>query len=92
MSEAISRTVRIVNKQGLHARPCMQMVKAANRFQSEVTVTVNGESANGKSIMELMTLASPVGTELRIEARGSDAGACADALAALVDSGFGEEI
>jgi phosphocarrier protein HPr len=87
----LARTVRIVNKQGLHARPSTLIVKTASKFKSALTITVRGETANARSIMEVMMLASPAGTEVLLEASGEDAAACLDAVAAVFDSGFGEE-
>jgi phosphocarrier protein HPr len=86
------KVVKIVNKQGWHARPSALVVKAANKFKSDIRITINGETANGKSIMEVIMLASPVGTEVRIEATGEDSEASVEAIASLVLSGFGEEM
>lgn len=87
---SISRDVRIQNKYGLHARPAMQFVDVANRFQSTVTVHKGSQSVNGKSIMEMMLLAATKGTVLRVEAFGEDAEDMLDALAELVDRKFDE--
>jgi phosphocarrier protein HPr len=88
----LRRTVRIVNKQGLHARPSTLIVKTASKFKAALTVTVRGESANARSIMEVMMLASPAGTEVMLEASGDDAAECLSAVAAVFESGFGEEL
>lgn len=93
MSEAVvRRTVRIVNKQGLHARPSTLVVRTASKFKASLVITIRGESANARSIMEVMMLASPTGTEVLLEATGEDAAACVDAVAAVFDAGFGEEL
>jgi phosphocarrier protein HPr len=93
MSEpTVRRTVRIVNKQGLHARPSTLIVKTASKFKSALSITIRGESANARSIMEVMMLASPTGTEVLLEASGDDAAACLDAVAQVFDAGFGEEL
>jgi len=85
-----SRTVRLKNPAGLHARPCHKIVTTANRFQSEFRVACDGYEVNGKSILELMTLCAPVESTLELVARGPDAEALVAAVAAVVDAGFDE--
>jgi len=85
------RTVRIVNKHGLHARPAAEFVKAASRFRSEIWLRKDDMEVNGKSIMGVMMLAAECGAELTIRAVGEDAEAALDALATLVANRFGEE-
>lgn len=81
-------TVQIVNAKGLHMRPSTKFVKLANTFQSEVSVTSQGTTANGKSILDMTSLAAECGTTLELEARGPDADAAIEALAGLVAAGF----
>lgn len=85
-----TRSVRLVNPAGLHARPCHKIVTTAIRFQSEFRVSCDGYEVNGKSILELMTLCAPVESTLRLVARGPDADALVSAVAAVVDAGFDE--
>jgi phosphocarrier protein len=90
----VSRHVVVSNKLGLHARPAMEFVHAANRFSSAVKVRKHGDDpmvVDGKSIMEMMTLAAVEGTPLEILADGEDATAAVDALIGLFESRFGEE-
>ena len=84
------REVRIENRNGLHARPAAEIVKAASRFRSEVTIRRDDMEVNGKSIMGVMMLAAEYGSTLRLRANGEDAEQAIDALAALVASRFGE--
>ena len=86
------RETTVVNKQGWHARPSAMVVKCANTFKSEVMIEINGQSANGKSMMDVIMLASPCGSVVSIETNGPDADACADALVKLISEGFGEEL
>ena len=86
----LRRKVRIVNTQGMHARPCHSIVSTALEFMSELEVMAGGRRVNGKSILELMTLNAACGVELELRARGEDAQALIDALVALVGRGFGE--
>jgi phosphotransferase system HPr (HPr) family protein len=82
------RRVQIVNTYGLHMRPSTKFVKLANSFQSEVSVDFQGTRANGKSILEMTSLAAECGTHLDLEARGADAEEAVAALADLVAAGF----
>lgn len=89
-SRAAEREVVIRNREGLHFRPIMQFVDQATRFASRIRVSANGRDADGRSPMELLMLVGTCGTKLRISADGEDADAAVEALARLVDSGFGE--
>lgn len=85
------RTVRIINKLGLHARPAAEFVKLASRFRSEIRVRKEDVEVNGKSIMGVMMLAAECGSTLTITASGEDAAAALEELALLVGNRFGEE-
>lgn len=87
--EAI-QNVRIKNPAGLHARPCHAIVTAARGFQSDFCVACDGLEVNGKSILELMTLCAPCESSLTLRANGADAKELVAAVAAIVESGFGE--
>src|SRR5580704_18633713 len=85
------RQVEITNSLGLHMRPANRFVEVALQFQSDVRVHYNGNEYNGKSILELTSLAAECGSRLDLEARGADATAAIDALADLVKAQFHEE-
>jgi len=84
----VERTVRVVNKLGLHARPAAEFVKVASRFQSEIWVGRDDMRVNAKSVLGVMTLAAERGAELFLRADGDDAEAAVSALEALVRNGF----
>jgi phosphocarrier protein len=84
------RTVTIVNKVGLHARPAAQIVKLASKFRSDIAIIRDDLEVNGKSIMGVMMLAAECGAQLRLRADGPDADEALEALAQLVADGFGE--
>ena len=86
----IERTVQIVNKNGLHARPAAEIVKISARFQSEITLVKDGMEVNGKSIMGVMMLAAECGSSLLMRADGDDADVALDALSTLIVNKFGE--
>jgi len=81
---------KIPNKYGLHARPAMQFVELANKYSSKIDVSNGSLTVDAKSIMSVMRLAGTKGTVLKISADGPDAQAAAEALAKLVNDGFGE--
>ena len=82
--------VRVVNRSGLHARPCHALVSTALRFESELRVACAGREVNGKSILELMTLEACQDAELDLLASGRDAPELLASIEALVRSGFSE--
>lgn len=84
MSTSCSQVVVVANKMGLHARPAMHFVETASRFKSQITVRKNDYSVDGKSIMEMLTLAAACGTQLEVLAVGDDAEDAVAALAQLV--------
>ncbi len=83
-------TVNIVNKLGLHARAAAKFVNLAKTFSSEVSLSNQGASVDGKSIMNVMLLAAPLGSELTLRVEGGDEVEAFESLVALVDDGFGE--
>lgn len=84
------RSVKIVNKLGIHARPAAEIVKTASRFGSNITIVRDDLEVNGKSIMGVMMLAAEQGSTIAIKAEGDDADAALDALESVIADGFGE--
>lgn len=87
-----AKTVTVLNKTGLHARPASDFVKEAAKFSSKITIKRldEDEEANAKSIVFLLSLGIGQGTEVEISAKGDDEQQAVDALTALIESGFGE--
>ncbi len=88
----VSRTVTVVNQLGMHARAAAKFVHLATRFESQVRVARDTRVMDGKSIMGILLLAAACGSTIDITADGADEHAAVDALTALVESGFGEEV
>jgi phosphotransferase system HPr (HPr) family protein len=80
----LQQKVVISNPQGFHMRPMAAFAQLAARFESSVKVSREGQSVNGKSILDLMLLAAAQGTELTLEVAGPDAEAALDALVNLL--------
>lgn len=85
-----ARTVTVINRQGLHARPVMRFVDLASRFQSQVRVKKGDCVVDGKNPMEMMLLEASQGSQMELRTCGPDALGAIDALADLFASGFGE--
>lgn len=86
----VERSVQIMNKLGLHARPAAEIVKTSGKFTSEITILRDGMEVNAKSIMGVMMLAAECGSTIVLRADGGDADAALDALTALIQNKFGE--
>ena len=85
------RNVTIVNQLGLHARAAAKFVDMASRYRANIEIVRGADCVDGKSILGLLTLAAPRGTQLTLLANGPDAGEALEALAQLVGGRFGEE-
>jgi phosphocarrier protein len=89
--QVIRQEVEIVNVLGMHARAAARLVQVATRFKSRVLGTHDGRTANGKSILGLLTLIGSQGSRLSISADGSDEKEALQAIVDLVAARFGEE-
>ena len=83
-------TVTIINRLGLHARPAFRFAQLASEFHADVRLTKGKKVVDGKNILDVLTLACPHGSTLRVEADGPDADQAVLSLKALVESRFGE--
>ncbi len=84
------QSVQILNKNGLHARPAAEIVKAASKFKSDITISRDDIEVNGKSIMGVMMLAAECGATITLRATGPDASDALAAIVSLVERKFGE--
>lgn len=89
-SSANTRELLITNKRGLHARASAKFVQLVERFNADVSVSRNGETVGGTSIMGLMMLAAGPGSTITVSATGPEAGDAVAAIAELVGNKFGE--
>lgn len=86
-----ARNLRIINEKGLHARASAKFVEVVEAHDAQATVSKDGMSVSGDSIMGLLMLAASRGTEIEVTCTGQEAEKLADALAALVANRFGED-
>jgi phosphocarrier protein HPr len=77
--------IEIKNTDGLHMRPAMMFVDAANQFDCDITVSNDATIVDGKSIMQMSMLAATCGSKLKIKADGADAEQAVDVLRKLVE-------
>ena len=89
--EPLMRQLPIVNKRGLHARASAKFVQLAETFDAELTVSRDGLSVGGQSIMGLMMLAAGIGSTIEVSASGPQAAEALEAITQLVADKFGEE-
>ena len=87
----VVKNLEIKNKLGLHARAAALLVQTVNRFSSQVTISKDGQAADGRSIMGVLTLAGTQGSKIHVEAVGDDAEQCVRALEKLIDKRFNEK-
>ena len=86
----LTRTVEIINRKGLHARASAKLAELALTLPAIVTVSFEGESADARSIMDLLCLGAAIGSSVEIRADGKDAAKALHQVEALFQDGFGE--
>lgn len=91
MTVTTEKTVGIVNSRGLHANAAAKLVTLAAKYQAEISVTKDGRTVSGNSIMEVLTLAASQGSVITLQATGDDAHEALEALAALIANRFHED-
>jgi len=88
----VTRIHTIVNEKGLHARASAKLAELVEEYDAEATVSKDGMSVTGDSIMGLLMLAAARGTEVEVTTSGNDAEALAAAIEALIADRFGEDM
>ena len=90
-TDTVTADVRVRNELGLHARPAAQLAQTAQRFEADIVLAVDGQEVDAKSILDVLTLAAPGGSDLCIRATGADARQAVDDLLDMFRNRFGEE-
>lgn len=83
--QRVGRELVVRNGLGFHCRLITAFVDCAKRYRCRIVVRHGPGLADGRSVLDLMTLAAADGARLSIEADGDDAGPAVDALARLID-------
>ena len=86
-----TRTLKLKNKLGMHARSAAAFVKVAQQFKAKIYIERNGQTVNGDSILDILTLGCPYGGMLTIKAEGDDASMAIEELEKLIENKFGED-
>ena len=81
----------IVNKKGVHARATAKLVQCCEKYDAAITVSKDGDTVGGSSIMGILTLGAGIGSTITVSATGPQALEALDALEALISNRFGEE-
>jgi len=87
----LNKEVEIINKLGLHARAAAKFVNLASGFESEINISRNGRTVNGKSIMGVMMLAAGRGSTIELSVSGNDELEALQQLEQLIQNRFDEE-
>ena len=82
--------LEIRNRRGLHARAAAKFVELVAQFDSDITVSKDGSSVSGNSILGLMMLAAGLGNKIKITVAGSDEVAAIRAISNLLENKFEE--
>lgn len=86
----VTRQIEIINRKGLHARASAKLAELALALPTIVTISFEGESADARSIMDLLCLGAGIGNRVELSAEGDDADTALKAVEALFKDGFGE--
>lgn len=87
----VSKTVQVINQQGLHMRPAGTLAKAAATHKDcNITLKVNGKSVSAKAVMQIMSAGIKCGNTVEIVCDGVEEQAVLDEIAGMFESGFGE--
>ena len=86
----VQQAITISNKLGLHARASAKLTQTAGAFPCDIWISKAGRRVNAKSIMGVMMLAAGKGSEVLIEASGTDEKKALEAVIGLIDNKFGE--
>lgn len=87
----VSKTVTVINEQGIHMRPAGVLAKAAGAHKDcDITLKINGKSISAKAVMQIMAAGIKKGTVVEIVCDGADEQAVLDEIAGMFESGFGE--
>lgn len=87
----LSKTIKVQNRAGVHARPAALIAEKSNKFSSEIFLVYNNAKINAKSVIGVITMAAAYGTELTLVCDGSDEEDAATAIETLFNNKFEEE-
>lgn len=86
----ISRTVKVENAVGLHARPATFFIQKANSYVSSILIECDGGKVNAKSLLGVLSLGVGKDSEITLTANGTDENEAVEGLVALIEAGLSE--
>ena len=86
--EGFALRVRVLNEQGLHARPAARLAQEAQKFACDIRLALGEETVDAKSILDILTLAAGQGSELELRATGPQARDALTHLGTLIRNRF----
>ena len=90
----LEQQVKIVNKLGLHVRAATKLVQTASQFDVDITIGFNNQTADAKSIMDVLMLAAIIGSLITVTVSGEsteEEKEALDRIIYLIESRFDEE-
>ncbi len=88
--EEIRLDVSVCQDMGLHARPAAQLAREAGSFESDIYLVLDGDSADAKSVLDILSLAAAQGTKLSVVASGPDAAEAVEQIRRFFCNGSSE--
>ena len=88
----VSEKLTIINKLGLHMRPASLFVQTMAKFDCNVSISFQGKTIDGKSILQVMMACIPCGSQIELQCSGPDEEAMLQAAGELIRSGLEDEI
>ncbi len=88
---SLTRDFVIINKKGVHARATAKLVQCCEKYDAAITVSKDGDTVGGSSIMGILTLGAGIGSTITVTATGPQALEALDAIEALISNRFGED-
>ncbi|PZE21149.1 HPr family phosphocarrier protein [Paenibacillus xerothermodurans] len=86
-----SKTVTVVNPEGMHMRPAKMLADKATNFSSEITLhTADEQEVNAKSVLGIIGLGLEKGASVTLAAEGEDEQQAVETLSEMFANGFGE--
>ena len=84
------KKIKIMNDLGLHARAAARIVELDKQYKSQLFLKRGDREADGSSILSILTLSCPKGTEIEARIVGEDSEAFMENLSQLLEQRFGE--
>ncbi len=91
-NKLLSRKVIVVNDLGIHARPAAMIAKFAQNAEKTVWIDSKENRADASSVIDILSIGGQKGSSLVLEAESENDMDILDAIAKLIENGFGENI